>query len=70
MYKSDFRLNARLSGWIALIAALLFSLSFALPSTAVRAKSRTYQVNKVYVRQLDMMTEPDDDEAAVESGDV
>lgn len=46
------------------------SLSFALPSTAVRAKSRTYQVNKVYVRQLDMMTEPDDDEAAVESGDV
>ncbi|WP_162528137.1 Z1 domain-containing protein [Gemmobacter caeruleus] len=46
------------------------SLSFALPATAVRAKPRSYQVNKVYVRQLDMMAEPDDDEVAVEAGDV
>ncbi|MCX5578992.1 Z1 domain-containing protein [Kaistia terrae] len=46
------------------------SLSFALPTTAIRAVPRTYQVNKVYVVQLDMMAEPDDDQEAVEAGNV
>lgn len=46
------------------------SLSFALPVSGLAARPRTYQVNKVYVRQLDMMAEPDDDQEAVEAGNV
>lgn len=46
------------------------SLSFALPTSTVRAIPRSYQVNKVYVRHLDMMAEPDDDEVALEAGNV
>lgn len=60
-------------GTVPVIPKLLdpvVSLSFALPTSTVRAIPRSYQVNKVYVRQLDMMSEPDDDEAALEAGNV
>lgn len=46
------------------------SLSFALPDTNVPAVARTYHVNKVYVRQMDLLAEADDDEEAVDAGNV
>lgn len=46
------------------------SLSFALPGTNVPAVARTYHVNKVYVRQMDLLAEADDDEEAVDAGNV
>ena len=41
------------------------SLSVALPGSKIPVVARTYQVNKVYVRQMDLFSEADDDEGAV-----
>jgi hypothetical protein len=48
----------------------IVSLSFCMPSTGTQVVSRTYQVNKVYVRQLELaLDEPDDDEQMIETAD-
>lgn len=47
----------------------IVSLSFCMPSTNLITKSHTYQVNKVYVRQLELATESDDDEQMIEDQD-
>ena len=46
------------------------TLSFALPSTNIPSVARTYHVNKVYVRQMDLFAEQDDDEDGLEAGNV
>ncbi|WP_171230716.1 Z1 domain-containing protein [Ruegeria sp. HKCCA4008] len=46
------------------------SLSFCLPGTSKEPVTRTYQVNQVYRKQLDLLSaEPDDDEDAIAEGD-
>jgi hypothetical protein len=45
------------------------SLSFCLPKTAMAPVTRTYQVNTVYRKQLQMDLEQDDDEEAMQSDD-
>jgi hypothetical protein len=47
----------------------IVSLSFCMPSTNVPSESHTYQVNKVYVRQLELAMETDDDEQLIEDPD-
>lgn len=45
------------------------SLSFCLPSSKIEPRTRTYQVNAVYRKQLqELAAEPDDDEEFIESG--
>lgn len=45
----------------------IVSLSFCLPPTDVSAKTRLYQVNKVYQKQMqDLFADADDDEAMLE----
>ena len=44
----------------------IVSLSFCLPPTKVAAKSRLYQVNKVYQKQmLDLFADQEDDDEAI-----
>jgi hypothetical protein len=46
----------------------IVSLSLCLPETRVQAKSRLYQVNKVYQKQMqELYSEPDDDEVILEA---
>lgn len=50
-----------------LITSPVVSLSFCLPETDVPARSRQYQVNKVYQRQLqELQAEPEDDDQILE----
>lgn len=45
----------------------VITLSFCMPKTALNPVERTYQVNKVYKRQLELlMNEPEDDEIILE----
>jgi hypothetical protein len=48
----------------------VISLSIALPRTAVETQSRVYQVNKVYVRQMELFPETEDDDNVMETGDA
>ena len=45
------------------------SLSFCLPDTKIEPVSRSYQVNTVYRRQLELDLEPDDDEDRMQADD-
>ena len=45
------------------------SLSFCLPETGVTPEARSYQVNTVYRRQLELALEPDDDEEKMQADD-
>jgi hypothetical protein len=46
----------------------IVSLSLCLPETRVVAKARSYQVNRVYQKQMeDLYSEPDDDEGMLEA---
>lgn len=45
------------------------SLSFCLPDTRIVPVSRSYQVNAVYRRQLELDVEPDDDEEKMQADD-
>lgn len=45
------------------------SLSFCLPETKVAPTPRSYQVNTVYRRQLELDLEPDDDEEKMQADD-
>lgn len=52
------------------IGGPIVSLSFCLPRTELKAQARTYQVNAVYRRQLELQNdEPDDDEALLAAGE-
>ena len=46
------------------------SLSFCLPDTGIAPESRSYQVNTVYRRQLELALEPDDDEEKMHADDL
>ena len=49
----------------------MITLSFALPSTQVAPTSRTYQVNKVYKKQLELFAnETDDDEEILNNENI
>lgn len=49
------------------ISSPAISLSFCMPRTSIASAARTYQVNKVYKRQLEMfMNESEEDEAILE----
>jgi hypothetical protein len=52
------------------ISGPVVSLSFCMPSTKREAVARTYQVNAVYRRQLELEAnnEAEDDEAILEEG--
>ena len=45
------------------------SLSFCLPDTGIAPEARSYQVNTVYRRQLELALEPDDDEEKMQADD-
>ena len=45
------------------------SLSFCLPHSGIRPEARSYQVNTVYRRQLELALEPDDDEEKMQADD-
>ena len=45
------------------------SLSFCLPLSGIRPEARSYQVNPVYRRQLELALEPDDDEERMQADD-
>lgn len=47
----------------------IVTLSICIPQSGMVPRSRTYQVNKVYLRQMAAVTEEDDDEALLESED-
>ena len=43
------------------------SLSFCLPDTGITPEARSYQVNSVYRRQLELALESDDDEERMQA---
>ncbi|MDE0694754.1 MAG: Z1 domain-containing protein [Boseongicola sp.] len=45
------------------------SLSFCLPKSRIPPEARSYQVNTVYRRQLELALEPDDDEEEMQADD-
>ena len=45
------------------------SLSFCLPDTGITPEARSYQVNTVYRKQLQLALEPDDDEERMQADD-
>ncbi|MCY4558072.1 MAG: hypothetical protein OXF79_17225, partial [Chloroflexi bacterium] len=45
------------------------SLSFCLPVSGITPEARSYQVNAVYRRQLELAFEPDDDEEKMQADD-
>jgi hypothetical protein len=47
----------------------IVSLSFCMPSTGVPVRSHKYQINKVYVRQLELAMEAEDDQEALDDPD-
>lgn len=51
------------------IANPVVTLSVALPGTAQPAKARTYQVNAVYRKQLELLAEEEDDDEEMINGD-
>ena len=54
--------NRRFTGPVA-------SLSFCLPVSGITPEARSYQVNAVYRRQLELSLEPDDDEEKMQADD-
>jgi hypothetical protein len=46
----------------------VISLSFCLPGTGIKPVERSYQVNKVYQRQLELFATEEDDDQAITNG--